>query len=66
MMNGNKINMNMFGTYETTLAKCGLLSLVWIGSPVIPLNRFEVRSGEELICVSMSLEAAIRKYNDCI
>lgn len=65
-MNENKININMFGTYETTLAKCGLLSLVWIGSPIIPLNRFEVRSGEETICVTMSLDAAIRKYNDCI
>lgn len=65
-MNGNKINKDMFGMYETQLAKCGLLSLVWIGSPIIPLNRFEVRSGEETMLVSMSLEAAIRKYNDCI
>ena len=63
MMNANKININMFGTYETTLAKCGLLSLVWIGSPVIPLNRFEVRSGDKILHSHATLEAAIHRYN---
>lgn len=65
-MNGNKININMIGTYETTLAKCGLLSLVWIGSPIIPFNRFEIRSGEKAIFATTTLEAAIRKYNSFI
>ena len=64
-MAGNKINIREIGNYEITIAKCGLLSLVWITSPK-GFNRYEVRSNGGLLLATNYFWEAIMHYNDLV
>ena len=64
-MNGNKIHLKDIGYYEVEIAKCGLLRLVWITSPLYG-NKFEIRSNGEKIHETNYIWESIKKYNELV
>ena len=62
---GNKVEVADIGAYEITIARCGLVELIWIASP-FGYSKYEIRSKKETIYETMFLTHAIEKYNKII
>lgn len=64
-MIGNQIEIKDLKTHEIEIAKCGLLSLVWVTSPGY-YGTYEIKSNGKNIFITNSLAEAIKKYNELV
>lgn len=66
MNKGNMIDISKIGSFEITIAKCGLLRLNAIAYPTINSFAYEIKSDNEIIRASGDLHKAIEIYNSLV
>lgn len=66
MTTGNKVDIKAIKQYEITIAKCGLLHLVWIADPISNCSKYKLFSGDEKIFETNYLWLAIEEYNKLV
>ena len=63
---GNKIDKEEVKTYEITIAKCGLLSLMCEVDPKNEIFFYKIKASSEKIFDTYALSTAIRKFNELV
>lgn len=52
--------------YEIQIARCGMIRLIWHADPKGINNRYEIRSGDEVLSSTPFLEIALKEYNQLV
>ena len=62
---GNKIYIQSIERHEITLAKCGMLSLIWDAHP-LDVSNYKLKVNGATIYNTLSINEAIKKYNELV